>query len=111
MLAPWEIDEEATALLKKDRDGSGLGAVEYRERFGILFEAGLKKRLQREVSVGRTPEPHIRAGMYHRAYNNRQEWLNGKMTGYTTPVRTQSDPTIESKKSWFAVRGDMFGGQ
>jgi hypothetical protein len=109
MPTPSELDEEATSILERDRD-SYSSAVEYGREYGILFHNGFARRYRREMSVGLYPDPAIRAGLYSRATNSRQIWLNGWLTGRTNgrnfPMKHPSnEPQVRLRLSGGSFQG------
>lgn len=101
-----DLDEEATAILIRDRDAHS-SSVEYGREFGILFQAGINLRHKREMSVGLNPDRSLRSGLFSRETNSRQTWLNGWLNGRTNG-RTYRSRIVDDAVSSFRLSGAVF---
>lgn len=107
-----QLEEYADELLRR----SNIGITRAEERGGVLTPYMLASRRAREVyPASGVPDPAMRAGLYHRAYNSGRPDLNSRdgiaaaapgrlgrglqlQTGSTDrPPRTRSDAEPELK--------------
>lgn len=94
-----ELEAAADLLLRSEAgNGSmkvgGLGP-------GVLTQGMFRLRRKRELMVpGGIPDQSARLGMFRRAYNPRQTWLNGHIRGVMLPALDSGHRDDHKPRGW-----------